>query len=162
MKQNFIVLLLLFTSLWQVKAARTYAGGDISLLPLYEQIQSKYYDYDGNPIDDVVKFYADEGMNLMRVRLMVNPSAFPGSNSYGGNPQWLGYDPNCCQTLDYILPICRRVKEAGMDLLLDFHYTDFWADPYHQWTPEDWKYLDDNGLANKLYEYTRESLISDS
>lgn len=159
MKQNFIVLLLLFTSLWQVKAARTYAGGDISLLPLYEQIQSKYYDYDGNPIDDVVKFYADEGMNLMRVRLMVNPSAFPGSNSYGGNPQWLGYDPNCCQTLDYILPICRRVKEAGMDLLLDFHYTDFWADPYHQWTPEDWKHLDDNGLANKLYEYTRESLI---
>ncbi|MFH8143513.1 MAG: arabinogalactan endo-1,4-beta-galactosidase [Muribaculaceae bacterium] len=46
-----------------------------------------------------------------------------------------------------------------MDLLLDFHYTDFWADPYHQWIPEDWKHLDDNGLANKLYEYTRESLI---
>lgn len=159
MKQNFLVLLLLFTSLLPTRAARTYAGGDISLLPLYEQIQSKYYDYDGNPIDDVVKFYAQEGMNLMRVRLMVNPSAYPGAYSYGSNAKWLGYDPNCCQTLEYILPICKRIKEAGMALLLDFHYTDYWADPYHQWTPEDWKNIPDDQLPAKLYEYTKESLI---
>ncbi|MDE5978646.1 MAG: hypothetical protein K2G84_01280, partial [Muribaculaceae bacterium] len=72
MRQNLLVLLLLVTSLWPAKAARSYAGGDISLLPLYEQIQSKYYDYDGNPINYVIKFYSDEGMNLMRVRLMVH------------------------------------------------------------------------------------------
>lgn len=160
MKHRLIVLLALVVSLCTAHGAR-YAGGDISLLPLYEQLQAKYYDYDGNPIDDVIKFYADEGMNLMRVRLMVNPSDFPGGTGDSKNSagkSW-SYDPNCCQTLEYILPICQRIQAAGMNLLLDFHYTDYWADPDHQWTPESWKNLDDAGLCQKLYDYTKESLI---
>jgi len=159
MKPRLIALLAFVISICGA-AARNYAGGDISLLPMYEQLQSKYYDYDGNPIDDVIKFYADEGMNLMRVRLMVNPDDFPGKN-VGSDHQGATFDkdPNVCQTLDYILPICKRIKEAGLNLLLDFHYTDYWADPYHQWTPESWKHLDDEGLCNKLYDYTKESLI---
>lgn len=160
MKQRLLTLLLLVSVLWPGMSARKYAGGDISLLPLYEQLQSKYYDYDGNPIDDVIKFYADEGMNLMRVRLMVNPTDFPGGHQYSDDPNsaTFSYDANCCQTLEYILPICKRIQEAGMALLLDFHYTDYWADPYHQWTPESWKHLDGNGLTQKLYDYTKESL----
>lgn len=160
MKHRLFAFLLLFAVICPGLSARKYAGGDISLLPLYEQLRSKYYDYDGKPLDDVIRFYADEGMNLMRVRLLVNPSDFPGGtadSNYNVGKNW-SYDPNCCQTLDYILPICRRIQAAGMNLLLDFHYTDYWADPEHQWTPESWKHLDDNGLCDKLYSYTKESL----
>lgn len=160
MKSRLLIMLLLALVMWPVKAARQYAGGDISLMPLYESRGASYYDYDGKKIDDVIKWYASQGMNLMRVRLMVRPMAFPGGDAdqkSGWRTGW-AYDPNCCQDLDYIIPICQRIQAAGMALLLDFHYTDYWADPEHQWTPEDWKNLDENGLSQKLYDYTKESL----
>lgn len=128
--------------------AKRLAGGDISLLPEYEQAGAKYKTQDGKAIADLVPWLAEEGMNAMRVRLFLDPEAYTGADA----------DPNACQTLDYIIPICRRIQEAGMQLLLDFHYSDTWADPAKQWTPAAWADLTDEELFVKIYDYTRETL----
>lgn len=125
-----------------------YVGGDISLLPEYEAAGAIYKDKDGNTVSDVLHFCYDEGMNAMRVRLFVNPENYSGSDR----------DPNACQNLDYILPLCRRIKEDGFSLMLDFHYSDTWADPAAQWTPDAWKNLTEDELVEKIYVYTLETL----
>ena len=125
-----------------------YAGGDISLLPEYEKAGAKYRTHEGKPIADVLEFCREEGMNAMRVRLFVNPDDYKGSDK----------DPNTCQTLEYILPLCQQIKNDGYALMLDFHYSDTWADPVKQWTPEAWGDLNDEQLCQKVYDYTKECL----
>ncbi len=131
--------------------ADRYVGGDISLLPEYEEAGAVYKTHEGEPISDLLPWLHDEGMNAMRVRLFVNPSDhkanFPSS-----------YDPNACQDLEYITPLCQRIVNNGFKLMLDFHYSDTWADPAKQWTPTAWKDLSDEQLYEKIYEYTKESL----
>lgn len=125
-----------------------FVGGDISLLPDYEEAGAKYYDGDGKPISDLLSFCYDEGMNCMRVRLFVNPDEYTGPEA----------DPNAKQDLAYIIPLCKRIQESGFALLLDFHYSDTWADPGKQWTPKAWEGLSDEELYVKIYEYTRTTL----
>lgn len=146
----FFAILLLFSLNLHVKAETRYAGGDISLLPLYEEAGAKYYDHDGKPIKDVISFLKDEGMNAMRVRVFVNPDNYTGADK----------DPNACQTIENVIPLCQRIKEAGMALMIDFHYSDTWADPAQQYTPKDWGNLTDEELYDKIYSYTRKSLLT--
>ncbi len=131
--------------------AQHYVGGDISLLPEYEKAGAQYKTHDGTPIQDLLPWLHNEGMNAMRVRLFVNPAdhlaKYPSK-----------YDPNACQDLEYITPLCQRIVEDGFDLMLDFHYSDTWADPAKQWTPESWKNLTDEQLYQKIYDYTKECL----
>lgn len=127
-----------------------YAGGDISLLPEYEAKGAIYKDTNGEPIADLLPYLRKEGMNAMRVRLFVNPKDYKGDDA----------DPNACQDLEYIIPLCKRIKAAGFELLLDFHYSDTWADPAKQWTPEAWKNLSDDQLYEKIYSYTKETLLT--
>lgn len=152
MKSRLLVLSIILCVLGLAKAddASTfrYVGGDISLLPDYENANAKYKDQNGQPINDVLKFCYDEGMNCMRVRLFVNPGDYTGSDK----------DPNAKQDLEYIIPLCRRIQQEGFALLLDFHYSDTWADPVKQWTPKAWEGLTDSQLYNKIEEYTKETL----
>ena len=129
-----------------VSAQTRYVGGDISLLPEYENAGAKYRDTDGSTINNLLPYLYDQGMNAMRVRLFVDPSAFAGN------------DPNACQDLPYILPLCQRIVENGFDLMLDFHYSDTWADPVAQWIPKAWEGLTDEELIEKIYEYTKDTL----
>lgn len=133
--------------------AQKYVGGDISLLPEYENAGAQYKTEDGNIIDDLLPWLHDEGLNAMRVRLFVNPADHKAK--YPSK-----YDPNACQDLDYIIPLCKRIVEDGFDLMLDFHYSDTWADPSKQWTPDAWKNMTDDQLYKKIYDYTKETLIS--
>lgn len=125
-----------------------YVGGDISLLPDYENAKATYYDNSGKKISDVLTFCYDEGMNAMRVRLFVNPSDYTGSDK----------DSNAKQDLEYIIPLCKRIVDDGFALMLDFHYSDTWADPGKQWTPKAWEGLNDGQLYLKIQEYTKETL----
>ena len=125
-----------------------YVGGDISLLPDYEKAGAQYKDAAGKPIADLIPWLGEQGMNAMRVRLFVNPANYTGSDK----------DPKACQTLEYIKPLCKRIKDAGMALMLDFHYSDTWADPAKQWTPKDWENLNDTQLTQKIYDYTKDCL----
>lgn len=129
-------------------AQQKYVGGDISLLPKYENAHAKYYDYNGNYISSPINFFKQKGMNAMRLRLFVNPEKYTGEDK----------DPNTCQDLEYIKPLAKRIKDAGLSLMLDFHYSDTWADPAKQWTPTDWVQLSDEQLNSKIYEYTKDVL----
>ena len=120
-------------------SAQRYAGGDISLLTKYEEHGAKYYDNNGNVIPDMLIFFKNEGMNAMRVRLFVDPSVAPSSEKGEG----------VCQDLEYVKALGKRIKDAGFKLMLDFHYSDSWADPVKQYTPAAWATLTDAQLQTK-------------
>ena len=124
--------------------AQKYVGGDISMLPKYEEAGVVYNDKDGNAVTDVLAFFKQEGLNAMRVRLFVDPS---NDN-----------DKAVCQDLEYVKALGKRIKDGGMKLMLDFHYSDTWADPAKQWTPDAWKDLTDDQLCDRIYEYTKNCL----
>ncbi len=131
--------------------SQRYVGGDISLLPEYEKAGAVYKTEDGTKIAELLPWLHEEGMNAMRVRLFVNPADHKAK--YPSK-----YDPNACQDLKYITPLCKRIVDNGFKLMLDFHYSDTWADPAKQWTPESWRGLTDEQLYQKIYDYTKETL----
>ncbi len=124
--------------------AQKYVGGDISLLTKYETNGAKYYDLNGNSITDMLGFFKEQGLNSMRVRLFVDPTK--------------SGDIAACQDLDYVKDLGKRIKEKGMSFVLDFHYSDTWADPAKQWTPDAWKSLSDEDLYTQIYDYTKAAL----
>ena len=139
----FLSLLVLSTF-----ADNKWVGGDISLLPSYIDHGAHYYQTDGTPIDNPLQFFHDQGMNAMRVRLFVNP----------GNASSTDKEQGVVQDLDYVKRLGKMIKDAGMAFMLDFHYSDTWADPAKQWTPKDWEGLSDYDLNQTIYTYTKEVL----
>ena len=140
----FFVSLLLAGSV----QAQKYVGGDISLLPSYEANGSKYRTTTGAAITDVITFSRDNGLNAMRVRLFVDPTKAPDAEKKEG----------VRQDLAYVTALGKRIKDAGLKFLLDFHYSDSWADPVKQYTPDAWVSLTDLQLYDKIYNYTKECL----
>jgi arabinogalactan endo-1,4-beta-galactosidase len=57
-----------------------------------------------------------------------------------------------------VVKLSKRIKAEGFALMLDFHYSDSWADPSNQWIPKEWASLSDAQLQTKIYEYTKECL----
>lgn len=133
-------------------------GGDISMLTKYEAHQrmalrynitnAHYYDMYGQRIDDVITWTKQQGWNAARVRLFVNPANASATDKGQG----------VIQNLDTVKVLGARIKAAGMQFMLDFHYSDSWADPVKQYTPAEWADLDDEALAQQVYEYTRDCL----
>lgn len=149
MKIRCLILAAVITFSLCVSASEIrYSGGDISLYPTYQKSGSKYKDENGKEIS-LLPYLHEIGMNAMRVRLFVDPSAYPGEK-----------DPNACQDLPYVLPLCKDIVDNGFELMLDFHYSDTWADPGAQWIPEAWKNLTDTELVKKVYDYTKETLLT--
>lgn len=146
MRKLFVILLC--TCALTAMADGKYVGGDISLLPSYTGHGALYYDTDGNLIDAPLTYFKELGMNAMRVRLFVDPSKASSDDKGQG----------VCQDLDYVKALGKEIKEAGMALMLDFHYSDSWADPAKQWTPDSWTGLSDDELYTRIYEYTKEAL----
>mgnify|MGYP000894603809 FL=1 len=131
--------------------AQKYVGGDISMLPYYEQERATYYDHNGKSISNVLSFFKDEGWNAMRVRLFVNPTKHTTNSSA---PYSWSTDNNVCQNIEWVKSLGKRIKAAGFQFMLDIHYSDTWADPGKQWTPEAWKDADDTALGDSVYNYT--------
>jgi len=136
-------------------------GGDISMLTKYEAHQllaqtrygintAHYYDQDGNVIGDVITWVKQQGWNAARVRLFINPENASSTDVGDG----------VIQNLDTVLVLGKRIKEAGLKFMLDFHYSDTWADPAKQYTPAAWASLDDEALAQQVYDYTRSCLLT--
>ncbi len=157
MKKKTFLLLLIHTLFISSIHAQHYVGGDISLLPEYEKAGAKYFDHDKKPIADLVPWLKEEGMNAMRIRLFVNPQKYKQLHENDTNSD-TRFDPNACQDVEYILPLCRRIVDAGLDLMLDFHYSDTWADPAKQWLPIDWENKSENELFSIIYSYTKSTL----
>lgn len=128
-----------------------YAGGDISLLPSYEASSTVYLDKNGNAIPDLITWLVQEcGWNTFRVRLFVDPQQ---KNQKGAT------DYAVCQNLDYVKELGKRIKDAGAQFMLDFHYSDTWADPSYQILPSSWSSCTTvASKAQKVYSYTKECL----
>jgi len=142
MKQLLTIALMGIAMITQAQEP-LYVGGDISLLPKYEEAGVVYKDKEGQTVSDVLAFFRQQGQNAMRVRLFVSPD---------------GSDKAVCQDLDYVKALGKRIKDAGLKLMLDFHYSDTWADPAKQWTPAAWQDLNNDQLQDKIYEYTKDCL----
>ena len=121
-------------------------GMDSSQVPALEAAGVKYYDFDGNETD-VFETLAKSGINYIRVRVWVDPFDSEG-NGYGGG--------NC--NIDTAVEIGKRATKYGMKLLVNFHYSDFWADPAKQMVPKAWAGMDIDTKANAVYDYTVECL----
>ena len=121
-------------------------GMDASCVPALERSGVKYYDFDGTQ-KDVFEILRANGINYIRVRIWNDPYDENG-NGYGGG--------NC--DLDNAIAIGKRATANGMKLLVDFHYSDFWADPAKQMVPKAWAGMDYETKRQALYEYTRASL----
>ena len=121
-------------------------GMDASCVPALENSGVKYYDYDGTQ-QDVYEILSRNGINYIRVRVWNDPFDASG-NGYGGG--------NC--DIQNAIAIGKRATTAGMKLLVNFHYSDFWADPGKQMAPKAWKSMDIDTKTQALYEYTRDCL----
>ncbi len=121
-------------------------GMDASSVLVEEASGVKYYNFDGEE-QDVFKTLAENGVNYIRVRVWNDPYDENG-NGYGGG--------NC--DIDTAIEIGKRATKYGMKLLVNFHYSDFWADPSKQMTPKAWEGMSIEEKTEALYEYTKECL----
>ncbi len=129
-------------------ATMKFRGGDVSLLTRYEENGANYMEVNGTKITNMLSFFKQQGWNALRVRLFVDPSLASSSDKGQG----------VCQDLSYVVALGQRIKRAGFQFLLDFHYSDSWADPAKQFTPSAWSSLTANELYTKIYDYTKEAL----
>jgi len=119
-------------------------GADISSVPAAEARGMKFSDNGAQK--DILQILKDHGFNYIRLRLFVEPK----------NPG--GYSPQGWCDLPHTIAMARRVKEAGMGLLLDFHYSDTWADPGKQTKPLAWRQLPLDQLIQTMRDYTRDAV----
>ena len=121
-------------------------GMDASCVPSLEKGGVQYYNKEGQA-QDVFQILAEAGINYIRVRVWNDPYDENG-NGYGGG--------NC--DLQNALEIGKRATQYGMKLLVDFHYSDFWADPGKQKAPKAWQEMNAQEKADALYTFTCDSL----
>jgi arabinogalactan endo-1,4-beta-galactosidase len=129
--------------------SKFYFGADLSAVNMVEDFGAVYKE-NGVKIDPFVLF-KNHGCNVVRVRLFHNPDAKDGYSQY--------YKPGYCGLKDVSKTI-QRAKNAGMEICLDFHYSDTWADPANQIIPQAWKGLTLQLLKDSLYNYTLSVLNS--
>lgn len=140
-------LFFLFVLCLGIHAQQRLLGGDISLLPSYEEAGTVYRDEAGKAVAPL-EYFKEEGWNAIRVRLFVEPDRASAEHKGEG----------VCQDLDYVMKLGQRIKKAGYQFMLDFHYSDTWADPGKQFMPYRWKNSGVASLPDSVYQYTRKSL----
>ena len=125
-------------------------GADVSSMAEQEDRGIVFVDTDGVE-KDLLSLLKNHGFNFIRLRTFVEPL-----NDYG-----YASDDSCpgkaeaYNDRDHIVALARRVKDAGMGLLLDFHYSDTWADPGKQVIPEAWRGAETvDDLARYVSDYT--------
>lgn len=116
------------------RVALTVMGADISSLYKSEDMGG-IYAYEDGTTGDALKILSNHGMNYARIRVWVD-----SPDGYHGREQ--------------LLAMAKRLKENKIKLLVDFHYSDSWADPGKQPKPAAWADLDFEGLKQALYDHT--------
>lgn len=117
-------------------------GADISFLPELEARGMKFYEKGMEK--DAIQILSDHGFNYVRLRIFNDPARDSGYSPGRG----------FCD-LAHTLAMAKRVKAAGMKLLLDFHYSDYWADPGKQYKPAAWRDLSFEELKKAVYDFTK-------
>lgn len=120
-------------------------GVDVSTLDMLEDLGAVYYQ---NGVQgDALTILHNNGANYVRLKLWVDPYDANG-NAYGGGNN------------DYAttLALAQRAKNLGMGILIDFHLSDFWADPANQIKPKAWENLTYSQLQTTVYNYMKTTL----
>lgn len=132
-------------------------GADVSWIDQRENEGVVYSD--NGTVKDIFLILKEHGFNWIRLRIFVDPTAVvPGTNE---SP----YSRDGYCDLAHTRKMVKRAKKAGFKVLLDFHYSDVWADPAKQFKPVSWNGLSFDELAEKVRTYTKETLqqlMSDS
>ena len=121
-------------------------GMDASAVLSVENSGAVYYGYDGKE-QDVFETLAQSGVNYIRLRVWNDPYDENGNGYGGGN-----------NDLTTAMKLGVRAARYGMKVCIDFHYSDFWADPKRQHAPKAWKGMTVDEKSDALYDYTTESL----
>ena len=121
-------------------------GVDLSIVDELERKNPVFF-AKGKQIEPFSYFGKVNGISLCRLRLWVDPYDEKG-NPYGGGTN----------DLPTFLRLAKRAKGAGMGILLDFHYSDFWVDPGRQLLPKSWRDKSYDEVVETLYRYTRDTL----
>jgi len=121
-------------------------GVDVSSVLSLEESGVEFRDADGQ-VADLFGVLADAGITDVRVRVWNDPFDAAGHGYGGGNVD-----------VERAVEIGRRATEAGLRVLVDFHYSDFWADPAKQQAPKAWADLDVAAKAAAVGEFTRDAL----
>jgi arabinogalactan endo-1,4-beta-galactosidase len=117
-------------------------GGDFSLLKKIED-GGGIYKIEGQA-KPALEIFIENGYNYGRVRLFNNPN---------------GIGP-VCNSLEYTIALSKKIKDAGMKLLLDFHYSDTWADPGKQFKPKAWEGISFEILTDSVYSYSKNVILA--
>ena len=120
-------------------------GMDLSTLLELERCGARYYDKGQER--DILSIMKDYDVDTIRLRLWNDPKSESG--------EWYGAGNN---DLSETIAIGKKVTEAGFGVLLNFHYSDFWADPGKQIKPKAWKDFGMEELEKAVYDFTKESL----
>lgn len=123
------------------RALSFYSGVDLSYVNEMEDCGAIFKNLD-NAVQDPYKIFYDAGANIVRIRLW-------------NNPEWTNYS-----NIEDVKKSISRAKMLGLKILLDFHYSDTWADAGKQIIPKEWEELinDQNALGQKVYSYTKSVL----
>jgi arabinogalactan endo-1,4-beta-galactosidase len=134
------LILFVFSCMASYCKAQEYAvGADLSFMKSAEDMGFSFKE--NNVAKPCLQIFRDHGYNWIRLRLFHNPSTLPNN-------------------LEYTIDLASLAKKAGFRFLLDFHYSDTWADPGKQFIPEAWNDLTHEELVNAVYEYTKETIVS--
>ena len=121
-------------------------GMDASAVLANENSGVTYYNYDGEE-QDVFMTLAQSGVNYIRLRVWNDPYDENGNGYGGGN-----------NDVATAIELGKRATKYGMQVCIDFHYSDFWADPKKQYAPKAWEGMSADEKCDALYEFTKESL----
>ncbi|MBP3474819.1 MAG: glycosyl hydrolase 53 family protein [Lachnospiraceae bacterium] len=121
-------------------------GMDASAVLSLENSGVTYYNYEGEE-QDVFMTLAQSGVNYIRLRVWNDPYDENGNGYGGGN-----------NDLATAIELGKRATQYGMKVSIDFHYSDFWADPKRQHAPKAWEGMSGEEKADALYTFTKESL----
>lgn len=135
-KISFLIALI-FTSCKSSKSAFV-KGADVGWLPQMEATGYKFYDQDGTE-KECLQLLKDRGMNSIRLRVWVNPNDDKASG-------------HCSK--DETVAMALRAQKMGFRIMIDFHYSDSWADPAKQNKPAAWKNHSFSELLNDVYNHT--------
>lgn len=138
-KLLFLFLACVATSFLSAQDTKEFwLGADISWTPEQEARGLTNYNSEGEPMENtaLMKYF---GLNAIRLKVWVNSE-------------------NGFNTPQNVLDMARRAKDLGMQIMIDFHYSDTWADPGHNNSPKEWENLDVIEVSGKLAEHTRTTL----
>ena len=123
-------------------------GADISSVQAAEDRGVRFSDQGAEK--DILQILKDHGFNYIRLRVFVDPTQPP--------PRGPAYSIGGYCDLAHTIAMGKRIKTAGMGLLIDFHYSDSWADPGKQFTPSAWRKLAFPDLVIEMHDWTKDAI----